>query len=88
MSTKKVKTELHIPPEVLKDAMGQRILELEKKVKSLEARVRQREGTIQKLRSGVDLSAERRKRIRDLSEQLFRELDDSRWIEIDEYYEL
>ena len=69
----------------LEEVARQEIAKLEKEVRRLERQVKSRDTTIKRLQDGLDVSQERRARIRGLAEQLKEELQDAGWAEYDEY---
>ena len=68
----------------LEEVARQEITQLEKEVRRLERQVKNRDTTIKRLQDGLDVSQERRARIRSLAEQLKEELQDAGWSEYDE----
>ena len=60
---------------------------MEKEIKSLTNKLDKRDSTIIKLRGGMDISAKRRQKIRELVASLVVELEEAQWVDIDKYYE-
>ena len=67
-------------------AVPAQIEALEKENKSLKRKLDNRDKKIRDLRQGMDLTKERRDRIRTLAVDLVDELQDSEWGDFDRYY--
>jgi len=64
------------------------VKDMEKKIRSLETKVKNRDRAISRLQQGADLvSKERRKSVLQAAEMLVGELRDAGWIEVDAYYD-
>jgi len=88
MPKRLLKTSIEVDPSTLDEALASQVEILEKKVKSLERRLAGRDKKIKNMQDGLDISKPRRDRIRIIANDLFTELEDAGWVEIDRYYEL
>lgn len=70
----------------LDEVTKETIKSLEKRVKSLETKLRNRDRTIQDLRKGIDISKERRATIQQLAQNLVAELQNAGWTDYDDIY--
>ena len=85
MSKNKVMVEL--PDNMIEEASLVAVSQLQKKVKTLEQKLQRRDEKIRKLQGGMDISKERRQKLKELAEYIVEELNDAGWYEIDKYYE-
>jgi len=76
-----------VPIEMISPDAAEIINQLQKKIRSLENKLKRRDARIAALESGMDLTKERRDEIRQLATKLVNALKASEWVEIDEYYE-
>jgi chromosome segregation ATPase len=72
-----VKGIVEISKEQIDAAVQAELSTLRKQVKSLESKLKRREAEMTRLRDGMDITEERRTRIRNLAEQLNHELTEA-----------
>lgn len=61
------------------------IASLEKEVKTLRAKIGRREKELAHLKNGMDVTKERRIRIKSLAESLSSELEEAGWVDLPDY---
>jgi sugar-specific transcriptional regulator TrmB len=79
---KKTTVSIDISSLDLDKLANDRIMELEKQVRSLERKLKTREQKITDLQSGMDVTKEKRAEIRDLANQLVDSLEWNGWVNI------